>query len=256
MRKPRRPDFEAFTLIELLVVIAIIAILASLLLPALAKAKARAKQAQCISQLKQVPPAFNMWGNDNDGKRPWEVDVSKGGSLGSADWTDHYRAVSNELDSPVILACPADTGSDGDPGRTPVQVGFMKRRGDGSSPPRMAANLGPASALSDQWAVLDGERHISYFLGLDAKEALPQTILSGDRHVFGGNGGLDPSWSLFLGNSIDAAWEKTVHVNQGDLALSDGSVQRTTSETLREHIAAALASGSTNVIFSLPRGVL
>ncbi len=256
MRKPRRPDRQAVTLIELLVVIAIIAILASLLLPALAKAKARAKQAQCISQLKQLPQGFNMWGNDNDGKRPWELDVSKGGSLGSADWTDHYRTLSNELDTPAILTCPADTGSPDDPGRTMVLAGFVKGGGDRSAPLRLAAKLGKVVALSDPWAMLDGERHVSYFVGLDSREALPQSILAGDRHVFGGNGGLDPSWSLFLGNSIDAAWQRTVHVNQGDLALSDGSVQRTTTESLREHIAAALASGSTNVIFSLPRGVL
>jgi len=69
-RTPQSELIRAFTLIELLVVIAIIAILAGLLLPTLAKAKAKGVQTLCLSNLKQLNLAMVLYASDNGDKTP------------------------------------------------------------------------------------------------------------------------------------------------------------------------------------------
>jgi prepilin-type N-terminal cleavage/methylation domain-containing protein len=95
----------AFTLIELLVVIAIIALLASLVFPAFSRAKEQGRGAACLSNLRQIGIALQVYVDENGNRMPRMRDRSEGETNGLP---GPDKVLSRHLGNTNVLRCPSD----------------------------------------------------------------------------------------------------------------------------------------------------
>ena len=121
--------------------------------------------------------------------------------------TFYFRSISNEIVTPSVLACPAD------PERTRLST------------------FTPAFTNAN----------ISYFVGLDTDESHPDSFLAGDRNL---TNGLPLTKNILtLTSNSPVSWTAAIHHHNGNIALSDGSVQQFSDTTLRHQFQ----SSGTNI---------
>jgi len=188
-----KPRSHGWTLIELLVVLVVLAVvLTAFNFGPSARARHKAIQINCATNLRLIGRAFHIWAADHGGKFPMEVSVTQGGTRelpGTEGWRN-FQLLSNTLPTPNLFICYGDNQHH-----------------------QPATNFG-----------IGLKNRISYFIGLNASTNRPSAWLAGDDN-FEINRVPIKSGLVELKTYTPLSWSAARHIRMGNLLLVDGSVQ-------------------------------
>ncbi len=193
-------EISGLTLIEILFVVATLVFVAVILLPRFNRGTSKAGRISCVSNLKQVGLSFSIYAGDNADRYPMNIGTTNNPVVNEATPVyQYFQLISNELGTPKGVICPND----------------LKRK-----------------AANDFTNFNNG--NVSYFIGLDSNENLPQSMVSGDRNIT--NGFALKDGLLAIATNQMVGFTDEIHLKQGNIALGDGSVQQVSSARLRSEI--------------------
>jgi hypothetical protein len=195
---PKEGHQQGFAAWELIVIVCCLFVLGLFLLPWPVVERTQSKMRQCHDNLKQIGLGFLIWANDNEeGRLPIWVSTNHGGTLEYKDTHEVsrlFQTLSNYIEYPKYLVCPADT-------QRTYAISYTNLQNS----------------------------NLSYFInvGEELRNAFSYNgdfpiILAGDRNI---TGGIMSNHSMVITSNNPIQWTSAMHKNSGNVARIDGSVE-------------------------------